>query len=245
MRLIGQFLCRAWGAAAVLMALLYTAVLAVFAAITAPFWHGKAVSFIAWLWSKLILGTCGIKVELEGLEHLDSLKSFVIVTNHQSVLDIFALFAALPYELRFIAKKELFKIPLIGFAMHRSGHILIDRVAGGQAIRHALKIVRRGNPIVFFAEGHRYADNQVHPFHNGAAWLAILGKLPCIPAAICGSGELFPPGAWTVKPFGRIRIKLCPAIPTADLKPSQRDQLTQQLENAVRAAFIEQLTAGC
>ncbi len=245
MRLISRFLSRAWGTAAILMALLYTAVLAVFAALTAPFWHGKMVSYIAWLWSKLILGTCGIKVELEGLERLDGLKSFVIVCNHQSVLDIFALFAALPYELRFVAKKELFRIPLIGFAMHRSGHILVDRVAGGQAVRHALKIARRGHPIVFFAEGHRYADDQVHPFHDGAAWLAILGKLPCVPAVICGSGALFPPGAWSVKPAGRITLKLCPPIPTAGLKPSQRDSLTRQLEAAVRSAFIAQKAAGC
>jgi 1-acyl-sn-glycerol-3-phosphate acyltransferase len=235
--MMGRVISLSWGVVAVFMGLLYTAMLAPLAALTAPFWHGKVVSYIARLWSKLILGTAGIKVELEGLEHLFGLKSFVIVSNHQSVLDIFALFAALPYELRFVAKKELLKLPLIGYAMDRSGHILIDRASGGQAIRHALEIAQRGHPIVFFAEGHRYADNQVHQFHDGAAWLAILGKLPCIPAAIVGSGALFPPGAWTVKPAGRIRLKLCPAISTADLKPRQREELTRQLETAVRSAF--------
>ncbi len=220
-----------------LMAVVYTAVLAPFAAASAPFWGGKMVSYIARLWSSLILATGGIKVEVQGLENVGRLKSFVIVCNHQSILDIFTLFAVLPWELRFVAKKELLKIPLVGYAMDRSGHILVDRVAGGQAIRRAIQIARRGHPIVFFAEGHRYADNQVHPFHDGAAWLAILGKLPCVPAAISGSGALFPPGALVIKPGGRIRLRLCSPITTDDLKAGQRDDLTRQLENVVRATF--------
>ncbi len=237
-----SFFLALWGIAAVTLAILYTAVLGIFAAAAAACGGEVLVSYIAKLWSIMILRTCGIRVELEGQEHLRGLDSFVLVANHQSVLDIFALLAALPYHLRFVAKKELRRIPLVGYAMERSGHIMVDRERGGTAVRHAIRMAQRGYPIVFFAEGHRYADNKVHPFNEGAAWLAILGKLPCVPTALCGSGELYPPRAKIVRPYGTIRIKLCQPIATAGLTAEDRESLTRKLEATVSEAFHDLLT---
>ncbi len=226
-----------WGAAATALAVLYTTVLASCAAIVSLFGHPHLVTPISRLWGWLIMRTCGVKVEIEGLAHLDGLSSYVLVSNHQSFFDIFAICAWMPGEPRFVAKQELGKIPVLGFAMRHSGHIMIDRTRGGQAIRRALKMVREGYSIVVFAEGTRFSDNCVHPFNDGAAWLAIAMRQKCVPMAISGTASFFPRGARIVRPGRRMRMAIGPAIETAHLRGADREALTRQLEESVRALF--------
>ncbi len=232
---------RLWGAIAVPMCLLYTAVLSTLAALTAPFFDGHAVSHISWLWGWLIVRTCGLRVEIEGLENLAGLGSFVMVSNHQSMFDVFAILAFIPGETRFVAKKELMRVPMLGYAMRRSGHVFVDRRRGGNAIRRAIEVSRLGYNLCVFAEGTRFSDNQVHEFNDGAAWIAIATRRPCIPIAISGSAAILPRGARVVVPGRRIRISLGAPIETKDLKSADRFALTRQLEAAIRAAFISEL----
>src|SRR5260370_10750887 len=109
------------------------------------------------MWGRAIINTCGVKVRMEGLENIAGLKSFVAVANHQSFFDIFALAAYLPGEPRFVAKKQLRKIPAVGYAMEHGGHGLIDPEFGGKGIRKALAIIRPRFNLWAFPEGH--------PFH--------------------------------------------------------------------------------
>ena len=234
-------LCRLWGAIAVAMCLLYTAVLSIPAALSAPFFDGHAVSYIGRLWAWLIIRTCGLRVEVEGLENLEGIGSFVMVSNHQSMFDIFAIMAFIPGETRFVAKRELMKVPLVGYAMRRSGHIFVDRRRGGNAIRRAIEVSRLGYNLCVFAEGTRFSDNQVHEFNDGAAWIAIATRRPCLPIAISGSAAIFPRGAKVVVPGRRIRIRLGAPIATKDLDSGDRFALTRRLEAAVRAAFSSKL----
>lgn len=227
-----------WGAIATVLGVLYTVVLATLAAVVSPFKQGRITNRIGRFWSLIITRTCGIKVEVTGLEHIAGLKSFVLVTNHQSIFDIFAVMAFIPREIRFIAKKELLRIPIFNIALKRSGHIVVDRQRGGPTVRQALDIAGLGFSICVFAEGHRYTDNQIHPFQGGAAWLAIQTGLPCVPMAISGSGAFFPRGAKLVVPGGRMRLALGPPIATADLKSHDRKDLTRRLEDEVRSRFV-------
>ena len=153
-----------------------------------------------------IIRTAGIKVELDGVENIENLPSFVLVANHQSMFDIMALLAYFPRPVRFVAKKELLKIPVFGYALKNGGHIVIDRQSGGQEVRKAVDIAKSGLCIVFFAEGHRFSDNQIHRFNPGAAWLALLTGLSCVPMAISGSAAFMPRGARTVVPGKTMRI---------------------------------------
>ncbi len=230
-----------WGAIATVLAVLYTVVLATLAALATPFKHGCVTNQIGRFWARCIIRTCGIKAEVTGLENIAELKSFVLVTNHQSFVDIFAVMAFIPREVRFIAKKELLRIPIFNIAMKRSGHIIVDRQRGGPTVRQALEVASLGFSICVFAEGRRYTDNQVHPFQDGAAWLAIQTGLPCVPMAISGTGAFFPRGAKMVVPGGRMRLALGPPIATADLKSKDRKDLTHRLEDAVRSRFVTQL----
>ena len=163
----------------------------------------------------------------------------MLVANHQSMFDILALLAYFPRPVRFVAKRELMKIPIFGFALKRGGHIVVDRERGGSAVRKAVEVARSGTSIVFFAEGHRFSDNQIHRFSPGAAWLALLTGLPCVPMAISGSGAFFPRGARMVIPGKTMRMTLGAPIFTADRQASDRNKLTRQLEQAVRDLFTQ------
>ena len=128
-----RMLKSVWGAVGSAMGLIYTID-------TAHRWRRslRASAFTTWprvisrVWARLIIVTCGIKVEIEGLENLRGLKSYVLVANHQSFFDIFAVLAYLPGDTRFVAKKELLKIPVVGYAMVQNGHVIVDRQGGGR-----------------------------------------------------------------------------------------------------------------
>ncbi len=233
-----------WGAAATALAVLYTAVLSIFAALSAAAGQPRGVAWIGRYWARMILRTAGIKIEFHGLENIEHVSSFVLVANHQSLIDILALLAYFPRPVRFVAKRELLKIPLFGYALQHGDHIVIDRQQGGQAVRKAVEVAKSGVCIVFFAEGHRFSDNQIHRFNPGAAWLALLSRLPCVPMAISGSAAMMPRGAKTVVPGQTMRMTLGAPIMTEALAQSDRNRLTRQLEQAVRELFAGSIAAA-
>ncbi len=231
----------AWGIIATMLSVLWTAPFAIAAAIAGAMGKQHAVTLITRVWARGIIALCGVKVQIEGLENLAGLKSFILVANHKSFFDIFAVAAFMPCEPRFVAKKELLKIPVIGYAMQRGGHVIIDRDAGGKAIRKAIAIIRSGLEVCVFAEGHRFNDNHVHEFEDGAAWLAILSKLPAVPMSISGSGLIFPRRAIIVTPGCTMRMTIGKPIATEGMRSADRTELTRRLEEAVRATFTTEV----
>jgi 1-acyl-sn-glycerol-3-phosphate acyltransferase len=230
-----------WGIVATILSLIYTVIFSIPSAIGSLFNNGHAATEFIRAWSWCIIHTCGVRVEMEGLENLQGLGQYVMVCNHQSLFDILLTILKIPGEVRFVAKKEILKLPVLGFILHKSENIVIDREAGGKAIRRAIEVVRHGYSICVFAEGHRYSDNRVHEFSDGAAWLAILNKLPCVPMAISGTSTLMPRGAKFVIPWRRVRMKIGTPISTAAMKSADRFELTRRLEAAVRANFTTEV----
>ncbi len=230
-----------WGVVATLLSAIWTMICASGAAISALMNQPHWVTVVTRAWGRGIIAVCGIKVEVEGLENLAGLKSYVLVTNHQSFFDTFAISGFMPGNPRFVAKKELLKIPIVGFAMRRGGHILIDRDSGGKSIRKAIQIIRSGLDVCVYAEGHRYNDGRVHDFEDGAAWLAILSKLPAVPMSINGSGRFYPKGAIFVTPGLSMRMTIGKPIPTAGMRSADRTELTHRLKEAVRATFTTEV----
>ena len=228
----GLFL-RIWGAAATILSVLILFILLIPAAVVTRL-NSHLVTPLQKLLSWLIFTICGIKVEVRGLENLKGVSQYVAVSNHQSLLDILALILYAPGEMRFVAKQEIRKVPLMGFVLYHSENIVIDRKAGGKSIRRALEVARHGYSISVFAEGHRHADNQVHEFNDGAAWLAALTKLPCVPLAISGTAALMPRGSLFVVPGRRMRLTFGAPIPAAEVRSADRGELTRRLESMVR-----------
>src|SRR4030043_1326985 len=160
------------------------------------------------LWGKIQLATTGTTVKVQGLENIDSIKSYLLVANHQSNFDIFVLRVYLPIQFRWIAKAELFRAPFMGWAMSRIGYIAIERESPKKAYRSMLQAaekVKKGFSVLIFPEGTRSPDGNLQPFKKGLFLIALKSRAPILPITICGTAKIMPKGAWRVYP-GRVQI---------------------------------------
>lgn len=159
--------------------------------------------FYAWharLWARLGLALNGITVTLAGTEHLPD-GPVIFMSNHQSNFDILSLLAAIPNQLHWIAKKELFDIPVFGPSMRRGGYIPLNRGDGRKALQsmdEAAATIRHGKSVMLFPEGTRTPDGNLLPFKRGGFILARKAAVPIIPVTINGSGK--------INPANRIRL---------------------------------------
>ncbi|WP_242341432.1 MULTISPECIES: lysophospholipid acyltransferase family protein [Anaeromyxobacter] len=168
-----------------------------------------AMWFARFAWSRSILRLAGARVRVLRLPPLPD-GPLIFASNHESALDILALVARLPRTVRFIAKLELFKIPVFGLYMRLGGHIPVDRGNHARAIeslRQAGAAVRGGTSLIVFPEGTRSTDLRVHPFKKGPFVVAMEAGVPVVPVAISGAGRITPKRAIAVYP-GEIRIAL-------------------------------------
>lgn len=191
------------------------------------------------IWSKLILAAAGVRPSYEGLDHASDDEPRIFISNHQSLVDIWALTLALPLRARYVAKESLFRIPLMGRAMAASGFIPIDRTNRVRAVRSlqmAAQNVRAGRSLVLFAEGTRSLDGRLAPFKKGAFHLALEAGVPVVPVAISGSSRVLPAGSFRVTP-GPVRVCFAPPI---DPGRFARDDV-ESLREAVRRAIVERL----
>jgi 1-acyl-sn-glycerol-3-phosphate acyltransferase len=231
-----------WGLAADLAIFLYTIVLGPIAVLLAFVTRsGRVVDDIGRLWCRLIVWTCGIDVELSGLEHLRSGQSYIVISNHLSNFDIWCTMATLPATIRFVAKKELLKVPFFGQALAMSDHILIDRHHPEEAIETINAAAQRspqGVCILFYAEGTRSPDGRVHEFKKGGVTLAIRSGLPILPLSTSGTRKFLPKGCWVIRPGGRVKIVLDAAIETAGLPLEAREELNDQVRERVIANYV-------
>ncbi len=191
---------------------------------------------LACIWARWLLRGAGVRVEARGLEHIDPQGSYVFVANHASYLDTPAILANIPVEFRFLAKRELFKLPAIGTHLDRAGHIPVDRDDPRASVRtmtEAARIVReRGISVLIFPEGGRSASGQLQEFRDGAAYIAIKAGVPLVPVAIAGTHGLLPPGSALVK-AGAAVIQVGQPIPVRDFSLKDRAALTRRVQEAV------------
>ena len=215
-----------------------TIVLGICAFITFPFdRRGTVVHLYAKLWGWLALKFNGVKVEITGLEHINPKKPSIYMCNHQGSFDIFVLLAYLPGQFRWLAKSELFKIPIMGWGMSAAGYISLDRSERKKAYRSmeiAARKIRERASVVIFPEGARTFDGALQPFMNGGFTLAIKGGIPIIPITIHGTYEIMPRTTKRVKK-GNVRVVIDPPIETTGLTMQDRRQLMQEVERLIRA----------
>ena len=188
-------------------------------------------------WSRNILKAAGTPVVPEGLERIPKNRPVIYVSNHSSMFDIWALSATLPGSVRFLAKQELFRIPLLGPAMRAAGHIPIDRAARKKAFAaydEVARMIRNGisSPVVF-PEGTRSRTGELLPFKNAPFGLAIAAQVPVVPVYVHHTFEILPKGAWRLRPRP-IRLLVGDPIETKGLQPHDRERLRDE----VRAAMV-------
>jgi len=187
-------------------------------------------------WAHDILKAAGTPVIAEGLDRIPRDQPIMYVSNHSSMFDIWALFATLPGSVRFVAKRELFHIPLLGPAMRAAGHIPIDRTARKSAFAaydEATRLIQLGISPVVFAEGTRSPTGELLPFKNAPFGLAIAAQVPIVPLYVHNTFEILPKGARRLRPRP-IRLLVGTPIQTAGLTLEDRTRLRDE----VRAAIV-------
>lgn len=191
-------------------------------------------------WGRSCLWLAGSKIRVRGTEHIPQNRSAVYIANHQSNFDIPALYAGLPFQFRWLAKKELFDVPLFGPAMRRCGYIPINRSDRRQALHsmnEAAQRISEGVSVIVFPEGTRSENGELQNFKKGGFLMALKAKAPIVPVAIKGSYQIMSKNSIRLKP-GTIEIEIFPQIETIDLKNSEIDALMQQTREPI-ANFLQ------
>jgi 1-acyl-sn-glycerol-3-phosphate acyltransferase len=190
------------------------------------------------LWARSIDWAAGVRVRVHGTEHLDGIHGAVFIANHVSWFDISALASEVPW-CSFIAKSELRRIPLFGFAAECVGIVFLDRDNRKQAFESykvAAKEVQRGRSVVVCPEGTRGLDYHLRPFKKGPFVLAIASQTPIIPTIVYGAREVLAKGSFNVRP-GTIDLHFLPPIDTTGYDYEHRGALMTMVWTAMADAM--------
>jgi 1-acyl-sn-glycerol-3-phosphate acyltransferase len=196
---------------------------------------------VANLWAKILLLICNTKVKVIGEENLLRGKPQIFMANHQSDFDILISLAYIPVQFRWIAKKELFAIPIFGAAMRSAGYIEIDRSnkeKALQSIDEAALRIQRGKSIMTFPEGTRSRDGEIKPFKQGVFHLAIKSGVPIVPVSIIGSGRIMPKRSLRIKP-GQIKLMIGKPIEVVNFDIEKRHELIEIVRNEIMKNYNE------
>jgi 1-acyl-sn-glycerol-3-phosphate acyltransferase len=197
---------------------------------------------VARMWGKSLLFVSGVRVDVEGLEHIDPSGSYVFVSNHLSYMDTPVVLAHIPVQFRFLAKRGLFKIPLLGTHLGQAGHIPVPREDPRAAVKTmqlaAEAIQQKRISLLIFPEGGRSHDGNLRPFKEGAAYIAIKAGVPLVPLVL-GTRHILPYGAGVVLP-GRVTLRVLQPIETNHLSLKERGKVTDQ----IRALIAHEIENG-
>jgi 1-acyl-sn-glycerol-3-phosphate acyltransferase len=180
-------------------------------------------------WARSLLAVSGISVTVLHPERLAGGRSVVVASNHESFCDIVVLLACLPFQVRFLAKRSIFRVPVLGWSIAAAGFIPVDRgdrKGGAAALDAALKRLRQGRSVVIFPEETRSRTGELQPFRKGAALLAVRSGLPLLPVGLAGTGRLLPRGSFIMAPG---RAVVCVGEPIE----GERRELTERLRDEV------------
>jgi 1-acyl-sn-glycerol-3-phosphate acyltransferase len=198
------------------------------------------------VWSWLILKTSGIRVRVEGLEHVHPDEATIYCVNHQSAMDIPVLFVSLPVQFRFVAKRSLFNLPFMGSHLRRSGHIPVDRDRPHEAMKSMKKVakeIREGKSVLLFPEGHRSRNGQLLPFRAGSFYIAILAGVPIVPITINGTPNVLKPDTYHVR-AGQTEMIVHPAISTEGMNLKDAEKLSEQVKGIIASRFVPAEESG-
>ena len=190
------------------------------------------------LWSRLILWAAGVEVRIHGMDRLTRGEPYIFAANHVSLFDIPALVGALPQHY-FVAKSELFKVPVFGPGIRAVGTIPIERsnqkaAFGSYAL--AAKRIHGGSSVVVFPEGTRGTSYAVRPFKKGPFVLAVQAGVPIIPCLVHGTIEVLPKKSWRIRP-GWVDVHLLEPVPTGGLDYEDRDELAKIVHDRMASAM--------
>ena len=204
---------------------------------------GRVFHAIARGWAKAVLFVGGVNVAVRGLERIDSERNYVYVSNHASMVDIPAILAGIPDQIRVVYKKELEIIPFFGWGLKYGAYIGINRGHGSEALKsldEAITRIRHGASVLLYAEGTRTSDGKLQPFKRGAFNLAVKAGVPVVPLTVNGSYSILRKNSFTIKP-GAVELVLDAPIevPRGEAKDAER-KLMEDVHAAIERHYIDQ-----
>lgn len=186
---------------------------------------------LAKTWAKMNMFIFAARAKVEGIEHLDRDTNYVFMGNHQSYVDIFLFLSVIPQRVLFMAKEELFKIPVFGFGVRALGLIPINRGESRDALKslfEAAKKIQAGNSVILFPEGTRSKDGNMLPFKRGAFTLAVRTGLQIAPFVIEGTDKSLSKGSFLVNPFKRVHIRFMEPVSPQGMKDRELLELIRE-----------------
>ncbi|MBD3418862.1 MAG: 1-acylglycerol-3-phosphate O-acyltransferase [Chitinivibrionales bacterium] len=197
----------------------------------------KAGMVIARLWSRQLLALCGVKVSIDGLDKIKHSSKFIIVSNHQSHLDIPVLMSVLSHiHLTFIAKKELFLIPVFGWGVYMIGNVSIDRSSARKGrvslAKAAQRLQEEDISVVLFPEGTRSETGDIGGFKRGGFSLAIESGLTVVPVAIIGTRSVLSKKSYTIHP-GRVAVRIGNPIDVSGMGRGDKEMLMRNVREKI------------
>jgi len=223
-----------------LWVVLSTAVLGVIAISVSFFTRtGNVVHIIARIWGRAILFVSRIRVNVRGLENIDPSQSYIYMANHQSNFDIPVLLAHLPVQFRWLAKAELFKIPIFGRAMRGAGYVEIDRFNQESAFKSldmAAGKLKNGVSIMMFPEGTRSRDGKIRPFKKGGFVMAIDSGEPIVPVIIKGTWPIMAKSSLRIN-AGDVTLQIERPIRTTGYTRDTKQDLVESVRSVICRGF--------
>jgi 1-acyl-sn-glycerol-3-phosphate acyltransferase len=204
--------------------------------------NGKTGHRIGQLWGRAVLFGSRVHVTVKGLGRISTSQSYVYMSNHQSNFDIFVLLGCLPVQFRWLAKAELFKIPIFGRSMRECGYISIDRSdrqSAIQSLNSAADAIRGGVSVMIFPEGTRSRDGSIRPFKKGGFVLAIESGVPIVPVVIHHTFAVMSRNSLRISPR-EVVLEILEPVDTAAVTYRDKDVLM----NRVRSRICEAFEAG-
>lgn len=201
--------------------------------------NGNVLHLIARFWANSILWVSRVKTRVTGAEKLTPGRSYIYMPNHQSNADIPLLLGRLPVQFRWLAKAELFKIPIFGRAMHGVGYISIDRSnrkSAFESLARAARTIRDGTSVLIFPEGTRSRDGRLLSFKKGGFVLAVDSGVPIVPVIIRGTRNIIPKGHFMIRP-APVTMQILDPVETADYTRKTKDALLER----IRTILIDNL----
>ena len=204
--------------------------------------NGNVPHLMARFWANSILWVSGVRVTVTGTGNLDPGRSYIYMPNHQSNADIPLLLGRLPVQFRWLAKAELFKIPVFGRAMRGVGYISIDRSnrkSAFESLERAAETIRNGTSVLIFPEGTRSRDGGILPFKKGGFVLAVDSGVPIVPVIIKGTRGIIPKGHFMIRP-APVSMEILEPVETAGYTRKTKDELLER----IRAILVHHFENG-
>jgi 1-acyl-sn-glycerol-3-phosphate acyltransferase len=198
---------------------------------------GRTQHRLAQAWARVCVWISGVRMTVRDAEKLAAHPVAVYAANHTSYMDTPVVYAALPFQFRILAKKELWRWAFIGWYLSRSGQIPVDTEhahASHASLGVGVRTLRSGMPLFVFPEGGRTPDGELQPFLAGAAYLALRAQVPLVPIALEGVYDLLPIHTHHLFP-GEVTVRVGDPIATKGMTVRQTEELTARLRSAIEA----------